>query len=135
MKFRNYVNEDISNINDSNIGNIITYSLYMVAQTHLWHLKTTKAQEHIVLGEFYEILQNDVDELAERFIAQGGIINSLNIELNVDYILQNTIEILGQFRDNITSAISSNPEMASLVDALTDIQEHIDRTLFKLNLQ
>ena len=74
MKFRDLVNkkeqvnEDVQGINNSGIGYLITYSMYMIAQTHIWHLLCKSGQKHTALGEFYEEMQDEVDSLAEDSI-------------------------------------------------------------------
>lgn len=128
------INEEITQVNDTNIGYIISYSLFFVAQTHVWHLVTINAQQHVALGEFYDKLQDEIDELAEKFIAQGGILEPVAGTLSTYYNIETTTERMNEFRKLVTSAITTDPEMASIVDGVQDIQELIDSTLYKLNL-
>lgn len=129
-----FINEAIEEINNSGIGYIISYSLFMVAQTHMWHLLCPNGQKHMALGEFYEELQDEVDELAERFIAQGGQLVTINEPLVAQYDEYAILKACEQFRNMVTSAIDTNPNMASIVDGVADIQELIDQKLYKFKL-
>lgn len=128
--------ENIDEINETGVGYIISYSLFMIAQMHLWHLLCPTAQQHIALGEFYDELQSEVDELAERFIAQGGILSNIIDEpLIANYDEYLVMEKFNQFRNMVTSAIDTNSRMASIVDGVVDIQELIDNKLYKFKLK
>jgi len=135
MKFKDFINENIEDINNTGIGYLITYSLYMVAQTHLWHLIATSGQKHTALNELYTELQDEVDELAEQFIAQGGKLEPVNDSIMTVYDDNLIIEKLNQYRNMVTSCIDRRPEMASIVDGIIDLQEVIDKKLYKFKLQ
>ena len=129
------INEAVEGINDSGIGFIITYTLQFIAQAHVWHLICHSGQKHTALGELYEELQNEVDELAEKFIAQGGILQPIDGSIDVSYHDDEVRRRIEEYRNLVTSAIDTNPSMASIVDSLTDLQEVIDSKLYKFNLQ
>ena len=144
MKFRDIITEKktetkiseaVLGINDSGIGYIIPYTLQFIAQVHTWHLICPNGQKHMALGELYDELQSEVDGLAEKFIAQGGKLSNVNIPLNAYYDEQEIYTKLDEFRNIVTSAITTDPVMASIVDGLTDLQEVIDAKLYKFKLQ
>jgi DNA-binding ferritin-like protein len=141
MKFRDIIGgeqvrleESIDGINDSGIGYIITYTLQFTAQAHVWHLLCKSGQKHQALKELYEELQDEVDELAERFIAQGGMLSTTAEPIVAYYDDEMVRARIGEYRDLVTSAITTDPAMASIVDGLVDLQEVIDGKLYKFNL-
>jgi len=139
MKFRDILNEKILNeavdgINDSGIGYIITYTLQFIAQVHVWHLLCKSGQKHTALGELYEELQSEVDELAEKFIAQGGTIETVSEPIVAYYDEGMIIARIEEYRNLVTSAINTDPAMASIVDGVTDLQEVIDSKLYKFKM-
>ena len=145
MKFRDIINEKKSaetkineaviGINDSGIGYIIPYTLQFISQVHVWHLLCPSGQKHTALGELYDELQTEVDGLAEKFIAQGGQLNTVSIPLTAHYDEAEIYTKLDEFRNVVTSAITTDPRMASIVDGLTDLQEVLDAKLYKFKLQ
>lgn len=134
-KIKQTLNEEIQQINDKGIGSIISYSLFMVSQAHMWHLLCPDAQQHTVLGEFYNKLNDEVDELAERFLAQGGVLNDVDMPLIAKYSEFEVLRNLEDLRNIVTSAIDTDPIMASIVDGLVDIQELIDNIIYKFKLR
>jgi DNA-binding ferritin-like protein len=146
MKFRDIVekkaknedtvdmNEAVEYINSTGIGYIIAYTLQFAAQAHVWHLLCTNGQKHTALGELYEELQSEVDELAEKFIAQGGQLQTVSEPL-IAYYDEDVIRArIDELRNIVTSAINTDPRTASIVDGVTDLQEVIDSKLYKFNL-
>lgn len=126
--------EAVLGINESGIGYIIPYTLQFIAQTHVWHLLCPNGQKHTALGELYNELQSEVDELAEKFIAQGGRLENVNMPLMSYYDELEVRAKLDEFRNIVTSAITTDPRMASIVDGITDLQEVIDTKLYKFNM-
>jgi DNA-binding ferritin-like protein len=128
------IDEAIIGVNDSGIGYIITYTLQFISQVHVWHLLCPNGQKHMALGELYEELETEVDELAEKFIAQGGRLESVSVPLLAYYDEQEVLAKIDEFRNIVTSAITTDPVMASIVDGITDLQEVIDSKLYKFNM-
>jgi len=127
--------EEVQEINSNTISYIIPKTMAMIAQTHLWHLLIKSGQKHTALGEFYEELQDELDELSERYIAQGGIIDSQQFVLDTDTSV--ILERVDNYRKEISACISeltSNAEMASILDGVIDLQECIDSFLYKFKL-
>lgn len=128
------ITEAVDGINSTGIGYIIPYTLQFIAQAHVWHLLCTNGQKHTALGELYEELQSEVDELAEKFIAQGGRLESISMPLMTYYDELEVRTKLDEFRNVVTSAINTDARMASIVDGITDLQEVIDAKLYKFNM-
>ena len=128
------LDEAIEGINNTGIGYVISYSMFMIAQTHIWHLLCKSGQKHVALKNFYDELQDEVDELAERFIAQGGILSDVEANLVARYDDFEIVSAFNSYREMVTSCVESRPEMASIVDGIVDLQEVIDSNLYKFNL-
>lgn len=121
------------------IGSIISQGIIMVAQSHLVHWKVDMYGNHVVLGEFYEELQEGVDSLAEKSIGIGFDVTtqqdfSAQFTFNMD--LDDFVEDLTQYRNIVSQGLGStkDPSISSINDQLIKIQNLIDETLFKLNL-
>lgn len=128
------INEAVTGINDSTVGYVIPYAMFIVAQTHIWHLLCQSGQKHMALGEFYNELDDEVDSLAERFIAQGGeLTKDVDFNLDMEYSDQKVYNVLEVFRNIVSSAVSQTdtPELKSIQDGLVDLQEVIDNKLYK----
>lgn len=126
--------EAVDGINNSGIGYIIPYTLQFIAQAHTWHLLCPNGQKHMALGELYDELQTEVDGLAEKFIAQGGRLETVSLPLTAYYDELEVRARLEEFRNIVSSAITTDSRLASISDGLTDLQEVIDSKLYKFNL-
>ena len=135
MRFKQFINEDVPEINSYGLGYIIPTYIMSVAQFHVWHLLCPNGQKHAALKLIYTELQDELDKLAEKFIAQGGKIETISESLIAMYTDDDVIAKIQQIRDLTTTAISKNSDMAGIVDSLIDIQEIIDSNLYKFNLQ
>ena len=131
------LNEAVQGINDYGIGYLVTYSLHMVAQSHIWHLLCPSGQKHMALGEFYDEIQSEVDELAEKFIAQGGYLTDIEpYKYNCKYNELEIYNYINNYRTHITNVIenSMGAELKSIQDSVIDLQEVIDEFLYKFKL-
>lgn len=129
------MSEEVQEINSNAISYIIPKTMAMIAQAHLWHLLVKSGQKHTALNEFYEELQDELDELSERYIAQGGMIDSQQFVLDTDTSV--ILERVDNYRKEISSCISEltgNSEMASILDGVTDLQECVDSFIYKFKL-
>lgn len=128
------INEAVIGINDHGIGHLITYTLHMVSQIHIWHLLCPSGQKHTALGDLYNALNDEVDVLAERFIAQGGSLEAINASL-IPFYDESTVRMqLDVYRSMVTACMTDRLDMASINDAVIDLQEIIDSNLYKFNL-
>lgn len=134
-KFRQLLNENVEGINDHNVGFIISYTLHFSSQLHIWHLLTKNAQQHSALQELYDGLREEVDKLAEKFIAQGGNLETVSDNLLAYYDEKVVRRSITEYRQLITNSISNDKNIASIVDSLIDIQEILDSGLYKFDLK
>lgn len=130
------IKEEIENINGTGIGGLISYTMGFIGQVHIWHLLCPSGQKHTALGELYAELESEVDGLAEKFIAQGGTIQSIEFNLLAKYSDVEVVQKLQAYRDMISSTIniSDTPEMKSILDGAVDLQEVVDNKLYKFTL-
>jgi len=135
MSFRELITEEVQGINDTGIGPLIINSIGLISQLHTWHLLAKTHSRHSALGSFYEELQEEVDSLAEKFIAQGGKLQNMNYTINVNYKPSTVVKKSQDYRNTVTEIITDGPELSSMVDSLIKIQDIIDRNLYKFNLK
>lgn len=131
------INEYIEGINETGIGYLIPYTMYCIGQIHIWHLLCTSGQKHTALGDLYDDLVENIDELAEKFIAQGGmILESDPFTYSNKYEIGTILKQVDGYRQIISSTIEScgEAQLKSLQDALIDIQENVDSFKYKFNL-
>ena len=135
------LNEAVLDVPATNTGNrlesIIPDMMNVISQIHIWHLLCPSGQKHMALGELYESLQDEVDELAEIYIAMGGAIGTVGYFVaDVKYSDMKVIEYLKGFVQTINEAIKNTTaaEQFSLNDELGDIQESIYHFIYKFNL-
>ena len=128
------INEAIQDINAYGIGRLVTYTLHMVSQIHIWPLLCPSGQKHTALGDLYNSLNYEADVLAERFIAQGGELEVINASLVPFYDETTVRNELDLYRTMVTASMTDRPDMAAINDAVIDLQEIIDSNLYKFNL-
>ena len=138
MKFRDLISKLDEGINDNALPILIPMVIHLIGQAHIWHLLTKNAQQHTALNELYTTLQDEVDELAERYIALGGRFEPLSINFNTNPSEQNILTYISAFRDTVSQTISvvkEDDNFASILDGVVDIQECIDSFVYKFNLK
>ncbi len=64
---------------------VINRTLATAAQVHICHLLAKSGQKHSALGQFYDALETEVDSLAEKFLAIGGIIGDFDCKFEAKY--------------------------------------------------
>lgn len=130
--------KDIVNEESIEIG-YISHSLFVIAQTHIFHWLTKSGQEHEAIGEFYEELQNALDAFTERFIGKYGDLptDSDNVTFYFEYSTEDLLYLLEEY-DDLTSQVIDEfdpVDDASIIDSLVDVKELIDQLRFKLRLK
>lgn len=124
----------------NNLETLIPEIMNTVSQIHIFHLLCPSGQKHTALGEFYDTLQDEVDELAEIYIAMGGVMSARGLQPftpRVEYSDKMVMDYVKEFVAMINSCIksvSNAPEMFSLLDELGDIQETVYHFVYKFDL-
>lgn len=139
MSFKRFINEKtyLPEINDNSLGEKIILLLNDVSQFHIWHWLAKSGQKHVVLGEFYESLTEELDELTEMFIATGGVLKPISTTLMTEYSDELVLAKFAELRVRISDCIAmfDQPDFRSIQDELIEIQELIDKTMYKFDLE
>ena len=120
---------------------IITDTLELITQTHVWHWQTKAFAAHKALGDYYEFLQDTVDTLAETFLGNGGgLLKPKRVELSIDYDKQTVVKAIKDFRDKLNQAQSDfmdkeNAAFNGVGDIILDIVKESDKLLYLLELE
>lgn len=154
IKFRDFINQtkqeqqvqndkqiiesvDVAALNASGIGYIVSKTLAVAAQVHIWHLLAKSGQKHSALGSFYDALETEVDLLAEKFLAIGGTISDFSFNFSSSYSDTDIILAMREYRDEVSDTIFSvkdSADLQSVLDGLTDLQEDIDQFIYRFKL-
>lgn len=137
--FLEFYDEDKENHNRIILSELMSTSLYMIAQTHMWHWLIKSGQKHTALEEFYTAINEEIDVFSEKLLSLGDIElkNKLfNLEVNTsnEYILS----VVKSYRNSITKCISmikNDSNLYSILDSLADLQEETDKFIYKFNLE
>ena len=110
------------------IGEFLLVMLHGVTNTHLLHWQEKNGFKHQVLGKFYELLSELVDDLAESIM--GGY--NTTPQFPVDYFHpaatgEEEVMALKQYVEENRKNLPQDTAIQTLVDA---IQTQIDRTLY-----
>lgn len=133
------VNESVNTetLQQSGVSYIISKTIALSSQIHIWHLLAKSGQKHTVLGDFYEALQDEVDKLAEKFLAIGGTLDNFDYSLYTEYIDESIVLTVKNYRDEISNTIANvklDSNLESILDSLTDLQEAIDNFSYQFKL-
>lgn len=124
---------------DSNkIGFFITESLAFASQVHIFHLLSLSGQKHLALKEFYSSLEDIIDSVAEKFIARGGKIESINYEFKTSSDVEFVLNTVSNYRDELTEIIDlmiDDSENQGIFDELVEVQKEIDQFVYRFSLE
>lgn len=145
-KFRDWIdqgkiNEKIEVSSDSGAVNmLLTETLHFANQIHVWHWLAKSGQKHTALGEFYISLREQIDGIAENLIALSIMpVSNGSKSLDVMYSDEVIIYQTKEYRQYITNLIdvvsAEKSDIASIRDALIDLQETIDKFIYKFDLE
>ena len=115
---------------NKDVGQFILTLLHAATTTHMLHLKSTSYSEHMALGAFYQALPDLVDVVAE---AIQGVTEEL-IEYPVDYYppMDNALDELRSLKDFVKDERELLPQDTEIQNAIDEIADLIDSTLYKL---
>ena len=102
---------------EEHLGDCIVDMLFYVSQLHLAHWLTLKNHHHVVVGELYSDLEDELDELAEQYI--GACLPAMKPEESL-----NLAEAVRE--PNYYKIIKSEKDILSIVD---EIAEHANKSL------
>lgn len=95
---------------EQELGSCITNMLFYVNQLHLTHWLTLKNHHHVIVGELYEELESELDELAEQFL--GASLPDMKPE--------QALNLAKEIKTNRTyRIIKSENDILSLIEEIT----------------
>jgi DNA-binding ferritin-like protein len=115
--------------------------LCMVTQAHVWHWQTKKYSQHEALGDFYENLQEQVDELAEIFMGVGGdFMFTEQKEITNFMSIEDVVDKVEDFKQQLVNAQAElmkdeNAPLHSAGDSILTIVQETDKLLYLLGLE
>jgi len=115
--------------------------LNFVNQVHIWHWQTKQYSAHKALGDYYDGLQESVDELAEVFFGHGGkLAKSKQSELSIEFNKESAVSALKEFRDSLNQTQSTfmekeNSEFNGIGDIILSIVQSTDKLVYLLSLE
>ena len=127
---------DKSNSVEKTLGQSITDMLFYVNQLHLTHWLTLKNHHHVVVGELYEELESELDDLAEQFLGaclagmkpEEALYLMEGVKMARKYrIIKSEDEILALIEEITAHAkkglelVENNPKFSFLRDSMMDI--------------
>lgn len=98
-------------------------------KTHFIHLITTSYAQHVALNEFYTGIIELADKFAENYI---GKYEKFTIYPKVEYLSNDAIEVIEQFKNWISTnrhSISDDSELQNIIDSILELT---NSTLYKL---
>ena len=116
----------------NSIGEFILTLLHAVTNTHIihWQCIDRSYAEHVALGEFYEELQELVDDLMEGIMGKY----ELPADMPVMYYhpAKSGKEELTALKDYVAQARTQMPEDSEIQNQIDEIASLINKTLFLL---
>lgn len=98
--------------------------------THREHWRTKSYAQHIALGEFYDAVVDQIDEIVECNQSQFGLVGDFQVETspvsNITTWLQSEMDWIASNRNDLSQG---NNSIANLIDGLVAIYQ---RTIYKL---
>lgn len=87
MKKRGFMRKENSVQKEKLLAKCMTDLLFSVNQLHLTHWLTLKNHHHVIVGELYKELEEELDELAEQYL--GACLPEIKPEeaLNMDQVV------------------------------------------------
>lgn len=140
-QFKDFINEartlpEFETIR-ANFTMVVLDGLYMVISGQLAHWSTSIYATHEALGEFYEALKDNLDQLVEAGIAVGYDTSQLrDFNLNIQGNDLETFESnLMSYRASVSETINICPPTMSTIEGhLASILKTIDTMSYKLSL-
>ena len=107
--------------------------LHKANQINIFHWVTTEHKVHMALGELYEDMREDIDELAEAWIAIGGPLTAyepFKFEITGDIGTIN--KYLEECLESVTNCIeaTNTPELMTVNSIAIDIQGDIQKAMY-----
>lgn len=98
--------------------------------THREHLRSNSYSKHMALGDFYDAVIDQIDEIVECYQGEFGLLSDYQIEtspvVNITAWLQSELDWIASNRDGFANGSAS---IANLIDGLCATYQ---RAIYKL---
>ena len=118
------------------LGTFVTDMLFYVNQLHLTHWLTLKNHHHVIVGELYEELESELDDLAEQFLGaslpqmkpEEALSLAKGVKTPRQYRIVKTeqeiidlVEEITAYANEALQAVENNPNYSFMRDSIMDI--------------
>ena len=132
---------ELSVVNARRVEEAICACLCMVTQAHIWHWQCKSYAAHQALGDFYEGLQGNVDELAEIFFGAGGSFSFHQHHSTMNFVsIEDVSARIKNFKNELVQTQAElmkdeNAPLHSAGDKILEIVQSTDKLLYLLTLK
>lgn len=140
MKLTHLVLTEAEQHNDA-MQHVISATLQLSVQSHLWHWQTKSYAAHEAFGEFYIKIRDLVDELAELFMGAEGEVSGIKVEAEMqDFDMDQVVEQLKKYKDECATVETQlmsddNATYHGVGDKLLEITQAVDKLQYLLTLK
>lgn len=135
MTFSDYIG---TNSKGQDTKCILSYALSnfaVVDQFHIFHILIKNGTHHEALSEFYEEIQEALDAVAEHAVARyGEDFDLIPYDLTKDLLLMNDRLLKFDIDTKRIVEFMKNSTDQGIVDALAEVQEQIEKLMYKLRM-
>jgi len=120
----------------ASIVEIVSYFNDAKQQAIVYHHQTTSFSEHKTMGEFYEGIEDLLDDLSESYAGIYGRLSPYSVEDLQDWV--STEATIAYYKDCymwLVSERKSAPQDSFIQNQLDEIEQFIAATLYKLTLK
>lgn len=118
------------------LGHCIVDMLFYVSQLHLAHWLTLKNHHHVVVGDLYSELEEELDSLAEQYIGaclpekkpeEALMLDKVIRQPNYYKVIKTEKDILSivneiaEYANNALQSVEKDPKFAFMRDGIMDI--------------
>ena len=108
----------------------ISVLLHSGTVTHFMHLQTDSYAKHKALGKYYEEIISLVDDFAEAFQGEYGVIQDYPADFHIEKDAVKYLDNLAQFIKQSREALPQDKPLQTLIDNIAVL---VDSTRYKLN--
>lgn len=120
---------------EKHLGMCMTDMLFYVSQLHLAHWLTLKNHHHVVVGELYSELEEELDDLAEQFIGASLPAkpeDSLNLSegvrearyykvIKTEKDIIEIVDEIAEYANKALQMVEKDPKFGFMRDGIMDI--------------
>jgi DNA-binding ferritin-like protein len=118
---------------------MIDMMFHTADQTHLWHLQTKSYALHMALGQYYDMIRENADRLAEAWMGYTGErVNAVGKMPLQPFADNNQISkhlmMVCKYCNDLYNELKSKESAEHILAILDDVKEGIAKTKYLLTL-